>query len=279
MTVYIEYVLIDNIVIDYIILKFIELTLHNKIRKINKLLVCALGGTFALIMPLFIHLKMISFLYKFAISLILVFSIKKYKNFKNFLTYYLLFFAYTFFIGGVCLGVIEILNIDYTMSSVVMYNLEFPMGLLLLITLIVLKLFMMVIKYARNKIKESNYIYNCKIIDKGKEVEVNGFLDTGNKIYYQNNAVSIITIDVFLRLYNELDYSQLILKNIQKNDIANAEYISVRGIGNEEKYLSFTPEKIIINKKEIVRPRLAVSWRNLGEYELVLHNDLIGGEL
>ena len=79
---YIEYVLIDNFVVDYILLKFIEKTLGVKIYRIRFALFLILGVISALFLPYLYFDSGLMFLYRIFVSIILTLCIKKYKNFN-----------------------------------------------------------------------------------------------------------------------------------------------------------------------------------------------------
>jgi hypothetical protein len=80
-----------------------------------------------------------------------------------------------------------------------------------------------------------------------------------------------------MKLYNEISYYELINHNIKNGCLNNVEYIKIGGIGESDRYLSFTPELMVVGNRKIENPRLAVAWKNLGEYELILHRDFVGG--
>ncbi len=275
MTIYIEYVLIDNIVMDYVILRLMELTTGRKYARASKLLVCIIGGCMALFLPLIINYKLLSFLYKICTSIILVLCIKRYKKFKEFISYYLMFFAYTFFVGGMCLGVIELMGIEYTMSSVVMYNFDYPFGVFALILIVVIKVMTRTVKLIKNKFKNSTFMYKVKIVDEGRTVSGYGFLDTGNLVSYNGQGVAIITIDMFRRLHEDIKIEDIILKKIKFPVLKDIEYIDISGVGDGAKCLSFVADYLEVEGRKIEGARLAVVWKSFGDFEMVLHKDCV----
>ena len=277
MSIYIEYVIVDNVVMDYIILRLMELSIGIKFKKFNKFLVCFLGCCFALFMPMIFDYKLILFLYRIATSIIMVLCIKKYKNLKNIVVYYLIFFAYTFFVGGVCLGVIQMLGIEYTMTSLVMYSFKFPLGLFGVILIVVLKIMGNVIKVIKSKIHSSNYIKKISLVNGKNVFSGYAFLDSGNKVKHRGEVVNIISIDAFLRLYNELSLEDVILGKFEHENIRGLEYIDIAGLGGAKKYLSFIVDNVDIDGKKYSLTRFALSWKNFGEYDVILNSEYEGG--
>ena len=277
MDVYIEFVVIDNLVIDYIIIGFMEMTIGRKFAKWNKYVFLFFGCCVALVLPLIMSYKAISVLYRFATAIVLVLSLKKYRTIKEFLLYYLMFFAYTFFVGGVCLGVIQLLGIEYTMSSVVMYEFDFPFGVFALILLVIIKLMKRVVSKIKNQLKTSSYMRRIRLVDGECSVDGYGMLDTGNSIKYNGLGVSIISVDMVLKLYKDINIQDFFTgKIMDKFDQKGCTYIDIMGIGKNEKYLSFVLEYIEIDNKKFEYPRVAVAMKSLGVYDVILNNDFIG---
>lgn len=277
MAVYIEYIIIDNIVMDYIILRLMELSIGIKFNKLGKVLVCMLGSMFALVMPMFFQYKILMFLYRIITSVILVLCIKKYKKLKNFVVYYLMFFAYTFFVGGVCLGVINMLGIDYTMSSVVMYEFNFPFGVFGIILILVLKIMTKVIFVVKSKLKSSNYIKSITLMSGENFVEVFAFVDTGNKIKFNGQVVNIISYKAFSKLYKNIKIEDVVIGRLDNNEIKGLEYIDICGIGEARKYLSFLVDNVAVGGTNYKGTRFALTWNDLGDYDVILNSEFMGG--
>lgn len=277
MELYIEYVILDNWVIDYMILKLLETTIGNKIAKKNKIFVCVLGVFFATFMPFLYKFQLVVGMYKILVSIILVMCIKKYNKLKDFATYYFLFIAYTFLIGGVILGVISLLGIKYTMSNVIIFNFNFPIGVFLLIILFVLKLIKMTLNIIKSKLRKAGFMYEIMLQDNGKEVLCCGFFDSGNNVVVNGKGVSIISINLFLKLYGNMDLHKVLTRKIEEGVLKNIEYINISGIGEGDKYLSFQIDMMSIGGCEYNNPRIAVAMKNFGDYDCILHKDFVKG--
>lgn len=276
MSIFIEYIIIDNMVMDYIILRLMELTVGVKFKKLSKFFVCLLGSCFALIMPLIMQFKLVSFLYRILTSCIMVLCIKKYKKLKNFFVYYFMFFAYTFFVGGVCLGVIQLLEIEYTMSSVVMYEFDFPFGVFGVMLIITLKVMSRVVGITKTKLNTSNFIRAVKLVDGENCISSYAFIDTGNKLKYRGDCVSIISLGVFMKLFKDIDITKLLSGKFDEKKLKGVNYIDIAGLGVSSKYLSFILDSVEVDGRVFKSPRFALTWKDLGEYEVILHSEFVG---
>jgi hypothetical protein len=55
------------------------------------------------------------------------------------------------------------------------------------------------------------------------------------------------------------------------------EYIDISGIGETEKYLSFEINSIELGGKEYRNQRIAVAYKNFGDYDCILYKDFVKG--
>lgn len=277
MEAYIEYVILDNLSMNYVILKLLDITTGVKVGKFNKVAICILGTIFSIFLPYLYFNKVLLFVYKILVSIVLVMCIRRFRKFTQFLLFYMLFVMYTFLLGGMCLWVVNLMGLDYTMSGVLISSLEFPVGLLLSIIFCLIKLMYRWILIMKNKLRASNFIYKISITDGGESVNGIGFLDTGNNVRIDGCGVSIISLGLFLRLYKNMDIMDVVLKKVDIDNLKNVQYINIVGIGNEEKYLSFVVDILQVNGETITSPRLAVAMKNFGDYECILSSDIIKG--
>lgn len=277
MILYIEYVILDNLVMDYIILKFLEINFKEKIRKRNKFLVCIFGVVTAIFLPFIMKYQLLFFLYKILTACLMVLFIKKYKKIKNYILYLTSFIAYTFLTGGMCFGLINLLGINYTMSGVLIYNFEFPVSLFILIFSLLLWILKLSIIIFKKKLKVSNYLYNIMLFDGDKKIDAIGFFDSGNKVTFEGKGVNIISLNLFLRLYKDFPLEKLYLKQKINYKLKNLNYINIRGLSAKEKYLSFTIDKVIVESHIFENVMLAVALRNFDNFDCILHSNLIGG--
>ncbi|MGN0960891.1 MAG: sigma-E processing peptidase SpoIIGA [Christensenellales bacterium] len=278
MELYIEYVILDNVVMNYIILKFIDITLGVKISVLNKCLVCILGTIFSIFLPYLYFNKFLLFGYRFLVSIILVMCIKKFKKIKNFLGIYSLFMTYTFLMGGVCFGLINLLGIKYNSTNLIMFSFEFPMGVFILILLLIIKLMCKIIWFIKTKLKNSNFMYDITLIDGESCAKTTGFYDSGNNIIYDDKGVNIISINLFLKLYKNINLTDVMFKKNEISDLKKISYIDIAGIGKKDKYLSFEIDRIIVNGCNYNSPRLVVAMKNFDNYDCILHKQFVKGE-
>lgn len=167
---YIDFLLIINFIIDFIILKLEAYYLKEKI-SIKKIILGCLVGEASLFL-LFININKISIIiFKFLISVVM--QKITFKNTNNIILFYILSLT----LGGLI----------YIIKNNIINNLY-------LIYIVVPFIFYKIIKYIKNKNKLVSLKHKLKIIIENKEYELYGFVDTGNTIKDPYMMMNIVIV-------------------------------------------------------------------------------------
>lgn len=214
MIVYIDLVLLLNIVLDSILLMSVSVLLGRNVTIKRIILGSITGGVSTII--LFISITNLSlFILKIILGIVMCIITFGYVNIKYTLNNIFYLYIISFIIGG---GITLIKDYGY-------YN-----YIILIISFIVISF--LFIKQMKNfQDNYSNY-YKVDIYIKGIVYKLNGYLDTGNKLYDQYKNRPIILI------------SKKIKYNIE--DIIYVPYVS---LNNESLVKCLKVDKIIINNK------------------------------
>ena len=226
MQVYIEYVLIDNFLIDYLLLKA-TFAITGKTVGRKRLFLCALlGAICALILPLVEGVAILAVLYKLFSGLLIVVLAEKTFSFRSFYINALVFFLLTFLAGGGIIGVFSILGIDY--SS------EVSIALMFLPVWIFLKGVLSVVKYFSKRKSLAGFYYDVELSFLENKIIVKGFLDSGNTVYDGSSPVIFI--------------NKKLAKSLIKNDMLKAgiKKIIIQTVSGETQKLAFKLTKIKI---------------------------------
>lgn len=231
---YIEYVLIENFIINYFILVCTSLLVKEKIKCCW--LISLLGSGIALILPLFNLALWTSLLIKIFSGALLISLAFKLKDIKRFMLIYGVFIIFTFVFGGGVFAVQELLG---QVSMLIIISNCFVVYL----TLIGL------IKFINRRRVIDNFRVKVRIIDGEKSVEESGYLDSGNLLYdpISSKPIVLITHEVFSKLYGG-DFISMFLKKIDEKKLKNGHYISVNSAVKGGKMLVFMVDKIFIGE-------------------------------
>ena len=192
MKIYLDLVIIINFIFDLILLMSINYILRRNV-KWYRLILSGLFGTIT-IFALFIKMSRLTLIiYKFIISIVMLLIAFGYKNFNYLKKNIIYFYLVSMLLGG---G-IYFLNtqFSYTNNGLVFNNTGLKISYLIIISISLLIYLKYMFSFKELKNNYSNY-YKCKIyFDKKKYIEVNAFLDTGNKLKDPYSSKSIILID------------------------------------------------------------------------------------
>ena len=260
MTVYIEYVIIDNLVIDYLLLKAtFAITTITVLRR--RLFFCAfLGAAIALIYPLIESHQLILTSVKILSGCLIVLLAAKYNSIKSYFINLIVFVSLTFLTGGAIIGGFNVLGLNY--SS------EYSVALIFIPAYLLIRGATQVVKFIYKRKNIAAFLYKTELVLGGKSITVNGFMDTGNGLYDGDSPVVICKSSVFNKL---LDGSNLKLK-IKK--------IRINTLNGEKYYPTVKLDKIkiyILDKVNIYNNvSLSIVKGEVGEgYDLILHPALM----
>lgn len=279
MAVYIEYVILDNLIINTIIIYLTCQILKVKPKKLNVFLTSTFGTICAIFMPFLTLNNYIMFTLKICVALLMVFMLKKYKNFKSYIVTLLLFLTCTFALGGICFGIMYMFNANVSMNGIIINGFELPISLfLLLIGTYVYFMFQLVIVMRKKQVKQP-YLYSLVIKQDNKTYNLEGFLDSGNHLYHSGQPVVVISQKMFSKIFSNISYDKVLLQRITKSDISGADYIVANAINGAKKMLVFHIQELQIfeNKKTtcIKGAMLALANTNFNnEFDCLLHPDL-----
>lgn len=257
MQVYIEYVILNNLLINALILILTLRFMRYKINKISVLFSSAIGASYAVFLPLNDWLNL--FILKIILSLIMVAVVMGRCKFKRYLCACAVFFAVTFALGGAVIGISSMLSYELKELS----NSLIPFFVSLAgLGLVCMQ--MLISKYITLARRKSAYEENIILSANGIEIECKAYYDSGNRLYYKNCPTIIIDESIALKLYGQNGLSK-VDKFTQIDTVAGKKQMKVIPIDylKEEK-----------KGDKIFGVCAAVSRHIKGEYKVVLHCDL-----
>ena len=247
MVVYVEYVLIDNFVIDFIILYCLGKILKLHINYARLILSSFLGVAFAFLTPYLSINDIFLLLLKFAMAVVLVFLAFRFQKTKAFIIAWFCFLFLTFLLGGVCYGLQGLLNSAKILGSTFAYENSFP------ISLIILAVFIFIILGSNlfNYIKTNKAHANVSIVFNGQTKHFVALVDSGNQLIDEKTkiAISFLSRKDFFSYFGITDFKKILTyENILCKTVAGSKMLD-----------TITVDKIIIDKKiTILNARIAL---------------------
>ena len=282
MKVYFEYVLIDNVIINFLILLCVAKCLHYQYKKILLFLSSIVGGVVALVLPLFNVGVLLQISIKLILGCVMLLIAFKFKSFKKFLIGFLCFVSFTFLMGGACYALLLMFgkSID---SAFYGYDASIPLGLMLAIVATYVMVTIEIAKHIYKKRDACQFIGKIKIQFDNKSVECEGFVDSGNRLF--DNVTGLPVIIVSTKVLKNLLSSE-ILTNIYfgKNNVQNKNFHFIQFAtlsGNSKPMLVFKPQKVLFMFKgkttecQVIVGITSSKFSDVVNYDALLHPSML----
>lgn len=266
MDVYIEYVVIDNLVINGLLLWAAGLTAKVKLNAWKVLSSAGVGTVFACLMPLVSLPSLVLALIKLALAPLLAFLAFWPLKARKLMWSTFIFAAYTFVLGGAIVALIY-LGLDMTVEkAAVYYNAKVPVGAFLggiAASGFLLKSLMDYINFQR---KIRPLLKKVRLEAGGKEVFWEGFADSGNSLTVNGLPVCFVSGKAAAKLVRE-EIAGAVLGG---EKICKGDYMTVAGVSSFKGI-----EKDIEIDGKPVRIILASSKVRSKNYDIIL-NGILG---
>ena len=187
MVVYVEYVLIDNFIIDFILFYCLAKILKLKISILRFSLALLLGSGFAFLTPI-LHLNtVLTFIFKLLCGIVLVATAFKIKKIGKFFACYVLFIFLTFLLGGICFGLQSFLQSPTTLNGAFTYSSHFPIAIIFLAVF----LFVVLGKNLFFFLKSHKKYASLEIVFQEMKYSCNALVDSGNQLIDDETKLAI----------------------------------------------------------------------------------------
>lgn len=182
MTIYIDIIIVENLIMNYIILYATGLISKSKISYLRILLAGAIGAIYAIteyITKLSIYSNM---LVKVILSIVIIFVAFYPQNVKKMFKQLVLFYLTTFTFGGVATYLIYVLKPQNIVIKDGMYVGTYVLKVIFIGAIVGTIILIIAFKFAKNKITKKDMMCKVKIKLNGKEVVLDTMVDTGNML-------------------------------------------------------------------------------------------------
>ena len=194
MEVYIEYVVIDNLVMDYLLLKFTAKLLKIEYKRFMLFIGAAIGTLGAVFIPMLVLPQNLLFLIKIALGMLVCFVGVNHKSAFLYFKFFNVFLLLTFMLGGAIVGILSIMGVEYTAQGYKAQGL-LPVG----VNLIVAYVFGFLVKKLAEKsyrfIITRRFVYKCRLYKNGACINLDGYLDSGNNLFDKKSGKPVALCD------------------------------------------------------------------------------------
>lgn len=261
MSVYIEYALAENCLLDGLLLYLALKCARGKICLWRIFLAAVLGGGEALLFPLLDLPTWCAYLVKLLGGVLLAVVAVSKGSAKTYFIVNCAFFAMTFLLGGLLVAIYSFFEIPYIEGQG--YYLESaPVSLVLAVSGVFAVLTVQAAKqFYRYRMVKRN-ILSCKITVAEKTVSWKGFLDSGNCLSFRGEPVCVISALAALALFGK------------EKPVGRMTVSTVSGSRDSP---VFSCERMVIDGKTVNRCYFTVGEIESKEYQIILHTAFVEG--
>lgn len=261
MTIYIDIVILENLIMNYIILLATGIVTKNKIINTRLIIASLIGAIYSAIAYIRILKIYSNILMKILLSIIIIYIAfnpqKADKLLKDTLFFYLISFAF----GGAAYAFIYIIKPQEILTKNGMFLGIYPLKTIMLGGIIAFILIIVTYKILKSKFDSKKLIYPIKIFIEKNVIKTKAFVDTGNMLKEPITGIPVIIVERVL-LYNYLpkqildhldeiiggDFAGIPI-DIQNKYISKLKLIPFKSLGKENGMLL----GIKIDKVEIIK--------------------------
>lgn len=286
MTIYLDIVLLENIILNYIIILSTAIISKSKINFIRIVLSSFVGGILAIV-GYAIEISMtISIIIKIAISVLMMLIAFKDYNYKKLTKQLIFFYLVSFTFGGIAFMLLFFINPQNIIVNGNNLVGIYPLKVTILAGGIGFLIITIVAQIIKNRINKRNMICDLEIFYNGKTRKIKTMLDTGNllKEPISNSDVIIVEKDSLRGIMSNevLENINSIIKGkwIEEENIHSYKFriIPFSSLGNDNGLLiGFKPDYIkVYNEEECTRNDVLIGIYNGKLSKNNMYTSLIG---
>lgn len=287
MTLYIDLILLENIIMNYIIILATGMVCKANIKQTRLILASLLGGIYAIIICVIDFKFCTNQITKLLISICMVYISFNPMNVKVMIKQLFIFYLTSFCFGGVAYYLLYCVNSNLIRSVNGILVGTYPIKIALLGGILGFFIVNISFKIIKSKLTKKDMIYHIDIYYKEKKSSIKAILDTGNLLTDPISSTPVLIVEA-QALRNII--SENILKNIENilygkfkeidEDIkTRCSIIPFSSIGkNNGMLIGFRPDyiKIHTEDREEIRKKVVVGIYNNKLVKNGLYSGLIG---
>lgn len=263
MTIYLDVVLLENIILNYIIILSTAIISKSKINILRIIISSFIGGIFAILNYITEFSLIFSMILKILISIIMIIIAFQNYNYKKVIKQLIFFYLVSFTFGGIAFMLLFLINPQNIIINGSHFVGTYPIKVAILAGGVGFIVISIVAKIIKNKINKKSIICDLEIFYNGKNKKIKTMLDTGNLLKEPISNLDVVIVE-------KESLSEIISKDILENMTAilsgrwieeeniysyKFKLIPFSSLGNDNGLLiGFKPDYIkIYNEDECIR--------------------------
>ena len=295
MTIYIDIVLIENLIMNYIILFTTAVVLKIKVNHISLILASLLGAGYSIIAYMGIIKVYSSIILKIILSVLIIYIAFNPQNIKKMCKDLLLFYLVSFVFGGAAFALIYIIKPQNILMKNGLFLGTYTLKTVMLGAVVAFCIIIGAFAIIKNKISKKDMFCEIEILINQKKIKTKAMIDTGNMLKEPITNVPVIVVEHILlyscmpkEILNNLkeimggDFKNIPC-DIQEKYISKLKLIPFSSLGKQNGMLiGIRPEyvKVITDEQEKINKNVIIgiyekSLTKKGEYQALIGIELL----
>jgi stage II sporulation protein GA (sporulation sigma-E factor processing peptidase) len=295
MTIYIDIVLIENLIMNYIILFTTAVVLKIKVNHIRLILASLLGAGYSIIAYMGIIKVYSSIILKIILSVLIIYIAFNPQNIKKMCKDLLLFYLVSFVFGGAAFALIYIIKPQNILMKNGLFLGTYTLKTVMLGAIVAFCIIIGAFAIIKNKISKKDMFCEIEILINQKKIKTKAMIDTGNMLKEPITNVPVIVVEHILlyscmpkEILNNLkeimggDFKNIPC-DIQEKYISKLKLIPFSSLGKQNGMLiGIRPEyvKVITDEQEKINKNVIIgiyekSLTKKGEYQALIGIELL----
>lgn len=295
MTIYVDVVLIENLIMNYIILFATGLILKVKIKHVRLILSSLLGAIYSIVAYGGFLQIYSSFILKIILSVIIVYIAYNPQSVKKLCKELLFFYLTSFVFGGAAFALIYIVKPQEILMKNGLFLGTYPLKTVILAAIVAFVVIITAFTIIKSKFTKKDIIYEIEVKLNNKIIKANALIDTGNMLKEPITNTPVVVIEHTLlyecipkEILNHLediiggDFEK-IPEKIKDEYISKLKLIPFSSLGKQNgmligikpEYLKIIKEEQIDVKENVILGIYDKSLTKKGEYRALMGMEFV----
>ena len=295
MTIYVDVVLIENLIMNYIILLATGLILKTKLKHLRLIIASLLGAIYSIVAYINFLEIYSNFFLKILLSVIIVYIAFNPQTMKKMWKSILIFYLTSFVFGGAAFALIYIIRPQDILMKNGLFLGTYPLKTVILAAIVAFIVIITAFTIVKTKVTKKDMFCNIEIKLNGKILKTKALIDSGNMLKEPITNTPVVVIERSLlyeclpkEILNHLDDIiggdlEKIPEEIRNQYISRLKLIPFSSLGKQNgmligikpEYLKIIKEEQEIKKENVILGIYNKSLTKKGEYRALMGMEFI----
>lgn len=295
MTIYVDVVLIENLIMNYIILLATGLILKTKLKHLRLIIASLLGAVYSIVAYINFLEIYSNFFLKILLSVIIVYIAFNPQTMKKMWKSLLIFYLTSFVFGGAAFALIYIIRPQDILMKNGLFLGTYPLKTVILAAIVAFIVIITAFTIVKTKVTKKDMFCNIEIKLNGKILKTKALIDSGNMLKEAITNTPVVVIERSLlyeylpkEILNHLDDIiggdlEKIPEEIRNQYISRLKLIPFSSLGKQNgmligikpEYLKIIKEEQEIKKENVILGIYNKSLTKKGEYRALMGMEFI----